>query len=505
MAKIFISYKRNVEPDTLVAQSVYDALSGEHDVFIDTTIQVGERWADQIQRAIKESDFLVIFLSEHSVTSEMVLAEVETAHQHSKSHSKPLILPVRLKYAEPLVYPISAYLNPLQWVLWNQDADTPNLIASLRKVISGGTLTVSDPVSKDILLSSTSAETPTALANIVLDSGALEGTMPHRSPFYVERDSDRDAIKALCEMEGVTITIKGPRQMGKSSLLNRLMVDSCGDALRTAFVDFQMIESTSIMDASVFYRQFCSSLSWEFGIEDKVDAFWKSPLGQVQKTTNYIQNYLFKEIKNPRILLAMDEVERMFSSPFRSDFFSMLRSWHNNRARGGDWKRFNMALVTSTEPYQFIADLNQSPFNVGQVVELADFTFKQVTDLNLRHHSPISNSQLQQLFDLLNGHPYLTRKALFLLASGRTTFADLMKNACEDNGPFGDHLRNYLFRMSDQDELKRELKQVLRRSRCSDEHVFFQLRGAGLVKRVGNSVQPRNHLYAKYFAERLHE
>jgi hypothetical protein len=56
----------------------------------------------------------------------------------------------------------------------------------------------------------------------------------------------------------------------------------------------------------------------------------------------------------------MDEVERMFASPFRSDFFSMLRSWHNNRARGGDWTRFNMALVTSTEPYQFIADLNQS-------------------------------------------------------------------------------------------------------------------------------------------------
>jgi hypothetical protein len=59
MAKIFISYKRNIDPDTPVARAVYDALSKEHEVFIDTTIQVGERWAEKIQQAIKESAYLI--------------------------------------------------------------------------------------------------------------------------------------------------------------------------------------------------------------------------------------------------------------------------------------------------------------------------------------------------------------------------------------------------------------------------------------------------------------
>ncbi|MEW5938168.1 MAG: toll/interleukin-1 receptor domain-containing protein, partial [Chloroflexota bacterium] len=36
--KIFISYKRNVEPDTPVAEAVYEALRNDHDVFIDTTL-----------------------------------------------------------------------------------------------------------------------------------------------------------------------------------------------------------------------------------------------------------------------------------------------------------------------------------------------------------------------------------------------------------------------------------------------------------------------------------
>jgi hypothetical protein len=199
----------------------------------------------------------------------------------------------------------------------------------------------------------------------------------------------------------------------------------------------------------------------------------------------------------------MDEVERMFSSPFRSDFFSMLRSWHNNRARGGDWTRFNMALVTSTEPYQLIADLNQSPFNVGEVIELGDFTQAQVVDLNQRHGKPLTPDQAGELFKLLGGHPYLTRKALHLAASNRATFDEIVKNACEDDGAFGDHLRNHLFRMNDFAELKTGLLQVIQYGRCPDEHVFFRLRGAGLVRRVGNDVLPRNPLYAEYFGKRL--
>ncbi|HKY53371.1 MAG TPA: AAA-like domain-containing protein, partial [Anaerolineales bacterium] len=226
-------------------------------------------------------------------------------------------------------------------------------------------------------------------------------------------------------------------------------------------------------------------------------------LGHVQKTTNYLLRHLLKEIGTVPILLAMDEVERMFASPFRSDFFSMLRSWHNNRARGGDWVRLNLSLVTSTEPYQFIADLNQSPFNVGQVIELVDFTLGQISDLNHRHHDPLTEDQLRQLYDLLCGHPYLTRRALYLLASKRTPFAELIANACEDDGPFGDHLRNHLFRMSNQEKLKAGLVQVIKNQRCSDEHIFFQLRGAGLAKRVGNDVIPRNPLYADYFKKRL--
>jgi hypothetical protein len=500
MAKIFISYKRNVEPDTPVATAVYEALLKEHDVFIDKTIQVGEKWAQRIQREIKESDYLIVFLSEHSVNSEMVVAEIETAHRHGKEYGKPSILPVRLAFDQALVYPLSAYLNPLQWALWEKDTDTHRLIEELKGAIAGRKLSDAAPT-----LAKTEVNFPTAFADIPRDLGSPEGTMPHQSPFYIERDSDHEAMEAFCQPNGVTITIKGPRQMGKSSLLIRIMQDGCGHGMRTAFLDFQMIEQASMQNPETFYRQFCSLLAWEFELEDLTEEVWKAPLGQVQKTTNYIQKHILKAIPDSPLLLAMDEVERMFASPFRSDFFSMLRSWHNRRAQGGDWLRLNLALVTSTEPYQLISDLNQSPFNVGTVVELTDFDPEQVAELNQRHGEPLKGADLDKLTNLLAGHPYLTRKALFLLASQRIEFEKLLIAACEDDGPFGDHLRNHLFRMSDRNELKEGLIQIIKYNRCSDEHIFFRLRGAGLVRRVSNDVLPRNPLYAEYFGKRLND
>jgi hypothetical protein len=213
MAKIFISYKRNIEPDTPVATAVFEALRQEHEVFIDTTIQVGEKWAERIQNAIKESDYLISFLSAHSVNSEMVIAEIETAHHHGKAHGRPAILPVRLDFNEPLAYPLSAYLNPLQWALWAKDADTPNLIAELKQALSGGQLPA-DPASVTTAERPTEkAEVPTAFANMPRDLTSPEGTMTQQSPLYIERETDVEAVNALNEPDGVTITIKVPRKM----------------------------------------------------------------------------------------------------------------------------------------------------------------------------------------------------------------------------------------------------------------------------------------------------
>jgi hypothetical protein len=83
-SRVFISYKRSMEPDEQVALAIYQALAQTHCVFIDQTMTVGTRWAEQIEAEIRRSDFLIILLSVHSVQSEMVIGEIETAHHQFK-------------------------------------------------------------------------------------------------------------------------------------------------------------------------------------------------------------------------------------------------------------------------------------------------------------------------------------------------------------------------------------------------------------------------------------
>ena len=91
MARIFISYKRNVAPDADVALAVFKSLSEQHSVFIDQTMAVGTVWAKRIEAELAQSDFLISFLSEHSVSSEMVKAEIETAHRLGNEQGHHLV------------------------------------------------------------------------------------------------------------------------------------------------------------------------------------------------------------------------------------------------------------------------------------------------------------------------------------------------------------------------------------------------------------------------------
>ncbi|HET6889513.1 MAG TPA: AAA-like domain-containing protein, partial [Pyrinomonadaceae bacterium] len=505
-ARVFLSYKRNSEPDEKIALRIYEELRHDHYVFIDQTMLVGTRWAERIESELRQSDFLITLLSAHSVLSEMVQGEIETAYRLSKENAgRPMILPVRVAYRELFNYPLSAYLNLINWAYWDSSADTNHLIEQLQLAIAGNELPIDGTKAKANLIQ---AAEPAPLPQPLPQAQPLslempEGTIDTQSKFYVVRSSDHVAQTAIAR-EGVTITIKGPRQMGKSSLLNRTIAAAIQAGKRVVFLDFQLVDKASLTNADLFFRQFCSWLTDELELDDRVDEYWSNPLGNSQLCTRYLSRYVLKEVGGP-LVLAMDEVEGIFDTDFRSDFFSMLRSWHNNRAIVPAWKQLDLALVTSTEPYQLIENLNQSPFNVGEVIELADFTTDQASELNHSHGSPFDRQEERRLMALLGGHPYLVRRALYLTASQRMSVDELFNDADDDRGPFGDHLRYHLFRLHKEARLVKGFRHVLSYKECRDEDIFFRLRGAGLVRRDGRSVVPRCQLYADYFKEHLHE
>ncbi len=166
-------------------------------------------------------------------------------------------------------------------------------------------------------------------------------------------------------------------------------------------------------------------------------------------------------------IFAIDETDAIFQTSFSQDFFSMLRSWHNRRADPirRCWKKLDIILSTSTEPQFFIDRPHESPFNVGVTLRVEDFNPEQVGVLNARHPRPLSGGDVERLYRLVRGHPFLTRKALYMAAGSAPTCSvdELFAHARDDAGPFGDHLRDYLLRLQRKQDLIPALRQVDRR------------------------------------------
>ena len=135
--KVFISYKRNVEPDEHIALAIYSQLSEIYDVFIDQKMMVGTKWSKEIKENLLKSDFFISLISENSVESDMVSTEILIAYKQAKLTGSPVILPVRLNYFGDLDYDLMAYLGSSNYIAWGSHSDTKDVINQLCQAIDG--------------------------------------------------------------------------------------------------------------------------------------------------------------------------------------------------------------------------------------------------------------------------------------------------------------------------------------------------------------------------------
>ena len=76
----------------------------------------------------------------------------------------------------------------------------------------------------------------------------------------------------------------------------------------------------TLADADAFFRQFCHEVTNQLELENRVEEYWQRQVSHVQRCTDYFQLHVLKQLQSP-LLLAMDEVDRMFDTTFGSDFF----------------------------------------------------------------------------------------------------------------------------------------------------------------------------------------
>jgi hypothetical protein len=327
-----------------------------------------------------------------------------------------------------------------------------------------------------------------------------EGQVP---AFYIERSPiETDCYEEMLK-PGALIRIKAPRQMGKSSLMSRVLDYGSKQSYQTAYLNFQSADAEFLDSLDMFLQWFCASITDSLGLPDKLGDFWQGVLGSKNKCSNYFQRYLLNQIDSP-IALGLDEVDEIFKHPtVATDFFGLLRAWHERAKNDAAWQKLRLVIVHSKEVY-IPLNINQSPFNVGLPVELPELNQKQVQDLVQRHGLIWTNSQVEELIGLVGGHPYLVRVALYQITRGRMTWKELEQIAPTEAGPYSDHLRRHLLNLQEDAELLVALKQVVTADKAVDVGTTqaFKLRSMGLVKFQRNEVMPLCSLYRKYFCDR---
>ncbi len=494
---------------------------------------------ESINQALWRCDCFVLLLSAETAVSEMAIEQLRQLRQGVGRQGMPLpkLVVLRLASAQSLrlSHDLRNYLEGAYCGCYTSEADAPPTVEWLQAILEEDTeaiaqftfevLTSEDetPATPDDANSGTpglvprnpDAQTVASLPGVVHPLPGAEPEIPQGqvradSRFYIERTPHEVQCYEAMGRSGALIRIKAPRQMGKTSLMARILSRAREKGYRAIPVSFQHADRATFEDLGSLLRWFCAKVARKLRLPHCLEDYWDDTFGSKGNCTHYFEEYLLPAIKSP-LVLGLDEVDEVFRYPtIADDFFGLLRAWYEEASYGsGDselWERLRLVVVHSTEVYLPL-DVNQSPFNVGLPIELSEFTLDQVTDLVKRHGLRLTLSEIETLMALVGGHPYLVRLALYYLVQERLTLAELCATGPTEAGIYGDHLRRHLANLKQNPELAQAYQAVLEASLPLplDSEYMFKLHSLGLVNLQGNRAVPSFELYRRYFSDRLHD
>ncbi|MEG4454481.1 AAA-like domain-containing protein [Microcoleus sp. N9_A1] len=489
-------------PNHTLIQQLHQALTfASHEVFLVNN-------SSQDNSYLKLCDYLLLPISAEYAASEMILEQVQLAQElHSLTNKKPAILPICIELNAPFSFDLLHYLAGVQSWHWRSAADSSKLISEILTVVKEGRTSLN----ADHELAVNLSEIPSTKNSIIQPIPAAAPELPGgqvdlASRFYIDRPPIESRCYEAIAQPGALIRIKAPRQMGKTSLMARILHHAEEQGSRTVALSFQLANRRVFANSDTFLQWFCASVGQELGMLDQLPKCWELAdlIGSNQCCKAFFEQYLLSE-SSPPLTLGLDECDRLFESPeIADDFFGLLRALHEEAKRRDIWKKFRLIVVHSTEVY-IPLDVNKSPFNVGLPIELSEFSSQQVQELAARHKLNWSATEVAELMALVGGHPYLVRLAMYRIVCQDVTLNNLVKSATTEAGIYSDHLRRHLWNLEKYPELIEAMREVVSVSnpvRLKLE-LGFKLNSMGLVKLEGNYCSARCSLYEEYFCDRL--
>lgn len=330
------------------------------------------------------------------------------------------------------------------------------------------------------------------------------GPVSLRSPFYIERLPVEPNCYDSLVQPGSLIRIKGPKQIGKTSLMARIIDFGRAQEYATVTLNLELASTDILSNVDRFFRWLCVMVSKALDLPARLDDYWEELCGSSYNCTEYFEGHLLSALEEP-IVLALDNADIVFHYPtVAADFFGMLRAWYES-ARYGDadsdtWKKLRLVVVYSTDVY-IPLPFHQSPFNVGMFVELPGFTVDQIATLVKRYQLDWTLQDVEALMRLVGGHPYLVQVTLYHAKQLSLSLADIESDAIAPNSIYSAHLQQQFWALQPHNSLLSGFQQIISATepQAIDPVALLKLEGLGLVKLDQGRALPAFELYCRYF------
>ena len=335
------------------------------------------------------------------------------------------------------------------------------------------------------------------------------GPVTLNSRLYIERPPIEAKTFAEVLKPGSLIRLKGPRQMGKTSLLRRILNHAKSQGIHVLTLSLHRADQSVLQNLDRFLRWFCANISYQLGIPPELDTYWNTDIGSKVSCTIYLEEYLLKTFQQP-LVIALDEVNELFQfSQVSAEFLPLLRSWYEDAKEIETWRQVRWILAHATDIYVPL-QLKQSPFNIGLSIHLPEFSIEQVQELAKRHNldefsGAAGIQKLMPLLEVISCRPGLVRLALYHLSQKFTNMAQLIAEAHTQSGIYSDHLRHLLAALHPHPDLQAALVEIIQAESPIELPPIpaYRLESIGLIKLKGNLATMSCELYRKFFSQCL--
>ncbi|MGK7945635.1 MAG: AAA-like domain-containing protein [Microcystaceae cyanobacterium] len=353
------------------------------------------------------------------------------------------------------------------------------------------------------------------------------GSLPMDAPTYVVRQTDKTLYQAL--KQGQFCSILDSRQMGKSSLMIRIMKHLNHEGYKCGAIDLTRIGSKDVT-IEQWYKGLAVDLLRTFGLRRKVNfkTWWNErlALSPVQRFCQFLEDILLEyssenQESPQKIFIFIDEIDSVLSLSFPvDDFFALIRSCYNQRMINADSSYHNLTFtfLGVATPSELMTDSRNTPFNIGQAIELESFKIHEAQPLLYGLSEKVTNPQtlLQEVLNWTGGQPFLTQKLCRIIRNTEMPIPtndepEWVKNLVRDqiinnweNQDQPEHLRTIRDRILNSNKSQQLLtlyQQILEQKQVMiiDSPEEKELRLSGLIIKQGDFLKIHNRIYESIF------